>query len=138
MLVCITQNVSVHYPECLTSGEHEIHHLCSDPPWFLLLVITVSTFNLVCCFQKKTWQTLSENWVIIIDFQEINFTTALNDCKYRLNNIQLSQRQNEQTRFQWLVMKTPIQWNPYTNSRHSIADYPQLHKWLCIYKKGYL
>ena len=47
-------------------------------------------------FQKKRDKTFGENQVIIIDFEEIIFTTALNDCKYRLDSIQLSERQNEQ------------------------------------------
>jgi len=48
-------------------------------------------------FQKKKCdKTFRENRVIIIDFQEIIFTTALKDCKYGLNSIQLSERQNEQ------------------------------------------
>lgn len=46
--------------------------------------------------KKKRDKTFRENRVIIIDFQEIIFTTALKDCKYRLNSIQLSERQNEQ------------------------------------------
>ena len=87
----------MHYPECFTSAEHQIRHICWDRSWFLLLTITVSTYSLVCCFRKKKRdKTFRENRVIIIDFQEIIFTTALNDCKYRLDSIQLSERQNEQ------------------------------------------
>ena len=59
-------------------------------------MITVSTYSLVYCFKKKRDKTFGENQVIIVDFQEIIFTTALNDRKYRLDSIQLSERQNEQ------------------------------------------
>ena len=75
----------------------------SDPPYLLRSVLIFTAhgnckyLQLSMLFQKKKRdKTFRENRVIIIDFQEIIFTTALNDCKYRLDSIQLSERQNEQ------------------------------------------
>ena len=120
------------YPECLRvlpimlCALPRMLYICwtSDPPSLFRSVMIFTAHDnckylqLSVLFQKKKHdKTFRENRVIIIDIQEIIFTTALNGCKYRLDSIQLSERKWTKTRFQWLVMKTRIQGNPYTNTR---------------------